>query len=85
MSDFKFLNNIPDSQDANINPIQRNAPAHYFRTNMRREDIPEEQWYSILRQQRQRLAERMWEEGMVSHSIISQDENGFTLITEFLF
>jgi uncharacterized tellurite resistance protein B-like protein len=42
-------------------------------------------WEHLIEEQRKKLIEDMWEQGMISHTIISQDENGFTLRTEIIF
>jgi hypothetical protein len=62
-----------------------NRPAVFLNLMRNRNDIDETEWTQILRRQRIDLIEYMWEQGMVSHTIISQDEFGFTLRTEINF
>ncbi len=62
-----------------------NRPAVFLNMMRNRNDIDEGLWTQMLRRQRVDLIEYMWEQGMVSHTIISQDEFGFTLRTEINF
>ena len=62
-----------------------NRPAVFLNLNRNRDTISDEEWLHLLRQQRVLLIERMWEEGMIRHEVISQDEYGFTLRTEINF
>lgn len=57
-------------------------PAVYTRINRDRDSITDEEWDSIIRQQRHALIEHMWRQRWVTTTTISQDENGFTLRTE---
>lgn len=47
-----------------------------------RSDISDASFADICKEQRLQLIEQMWEDHMVTHTIVSQDENGFTLRTE---
>lgn len=68
------------------NPLSvDDRPAVFLNLNRRREDIPELEWNYILERQRRSLIEFMWNRGNISHTIISQDESGFTLRTEINF
>ena len=94
---FKFLSTKPEEPDYidqdrfaelvgynlrnNIMPVITEVTTH-FRSNVRRQDISDEEWLHILKQQRYRLMDVLFEEGFISHEIISQDENGFSLRTE---
>lgn len=62
-----------------------NRPAVFLNLNRNRDTISDQEWNSIIERQRRQLIEHMWQEGMVLHTIISQDENGFTLRTEINF
>lgn len=62
-----------------------NRPAVFLNLNMNRDSIHEQEWEHILARQRQSLVEHMWREGMIMHTIISEDQYGFTLRTEILF
>jgi hypothetical protein len=65
----------------NIMPVITEVTGH-FRSNVSRQNISDEEWLHILKQQRYRLMDKLFEEGFISHEIISQDENGFSLRTE---
>lgn len=82
---FKFFDNTPDEPDFGENyvpePIDNTV---YLRLERNRDTISDEEWYDILRQEREVLIERMWVQGRISHTIISQDENGLTLRTEII-
>ena len=68
------------------NPLStHNRPAVFLNLNMDRDSIPEQEWNHIIERQRRSLIEYMWQQGMIMHTIISQDQNGFTLRTEILF
>jgi len=62
-----------------------NRPAVFLNLNRNRDTISEQEWNSIIQRQRSQLIEHMWQQGMVIHTIISEDQNGFTLRTEILF
>jgi len=62
-----------------------NRPAVFLSLNRNRDTIDETEWTHTLRRQRVNLIEYMWEQGMISHTIISQDANGFTIRTEINF
>jgi hypothetical protein len=96
MADFKFfakneedeferiLNETFPLADGELpNPVPlTDAPAVYLRLERNRDTISQQEWTHLLRQQRQLLIERMWEQDMIRHTVISQDDNGFTLRTE---
>lgn len=91
---FKFLNkdnelNLPTEERFNELVNHRlttdNRPAVFLRLERNIDTISEDEWNSIIKQQRHLLMNLMWENGMVSHNIISQDENGFSLRTEINF
>lgn len=85
---FKFLNNISetptDNPNYNILSID-NRPAVFINLNRNRIDISELEWDYLLQEQRKNLIDYMWEQGLISHTIISEDENGFSLRTEINF
>lgn len=56
----------------------------FLSLNVNRDNISDEQYQHILRQQRTALIERMWQQGDITHTIVSQDDNGFTLRTEVI-
>jgi len=62
-----------------------NRPAVFLNLNRNRDTISEQEWNSIIQRQRSQLIEYMWQQGMVMHTIISEDNNGFSLRTEILF
>jgi hypothetical protein len=62
-----------------------NRPAVFLNLSRNRDTISEQEWDSIIHAQRRQLIEYMWQQGMVMHTIISEDEYGFTLRTELLF
>ena len=89
---FKFLDqNIPDQpayviEEANQVPLTiDNRPAVFLNLNRNRDTISDQEWNSIIQRQRSQLIEYMWQQGMIMHTIISEDEYGFTLRTEILF
>lgn len=94
---FKFLNKDEEEQPQIINVVVNNEPSEdnrlsinnrpavFLGLNRDRDTISEQEWETILRGQRTHLIERMWEQGMIIQTIISQDENGFTLRTEINF
>jgi hypothetical protein len=85
---FKFLNTneIPDQPEPDyLRLTTDNRPAVFLNLMRNRNDIDESEWTQMLRRQRINLIEYMWEQGMISHTIISQDEHGFTLRTEINF
>ena len=63
----------------------QNRPAVFLNLSRNRDTISEQEWNSIIQQQRVQLMEYMWDQDMVIHTIVSQDEYGFTLRTELLF
>jgi hypothetical protein len=68
------------------NPLSiDNRPAVFLNLNRERDSIPQQEWEHIIARQRQSLIEHMWREGMIMHTIISQDQYGFTLRTEIIF
>lgn len=62
-----------------------NRPAVFLNLNRRRDDISDIEWEYMMMAQRRRLIDHMFEQGMIMHTITSQDENGFSLRTEILF
>ena len=82
---YKFFDTTPDEPDFGENyvpePIDNTV---YLRLERNRDTISDEEWNSIIQRQRTILMDYMWEHGMVSHTIISQDENGLTLRTELI-
>jgi hypothetical protein len=92
---FKFLNTeqSPDQPEyitqERFNELVEhqlnNRPAVFLNLNRNRNTIDETEWTYLLRQQRVNLIEHMWEQGMISHTIVSQDINGFSLRTEINF
>lgn len=94
---FKFFDNkIPDqpatiAQDLFMELVNHNRlsvdnrPAVFLNVRSTRDQIPDQMWEHVIQEQRKKLIEHMWEQGMVSHTIVSQDENGFTLRTEINF
>lgn len=72
---------IPEGELPNPIPLT-DAPAVYLRLERNRDTITPQEYTHLLRQQRQLLIERMWEQDMIRHTVISQDENGFTIRTE---
>ena len=81
---FKFLEqNIPDQPEESPLPVLRD-PSIVLRLNRSRDTISDQEWNSILEHQRRRLIQFMWDQNMISHTIIFQDEYGFSLRTEIL-
>lgn len=62
-----------------------NRPAVFLNLMRDRDTISEQEWNNIIQRQRTILIEHMFQQGMVIHTVISQDENGLTLRTELLF
>ena len=62
-----------------------NRPAVFTRLNRNRDTISEQEWNSIVQREQIKLTEHMYHQGMIMHTIISEDQNGFTLRTEILF
>jgi len=74
---------IPQSETLPRYDPDGTLPPAVFTTILRNRDaISDEEYTHLLREQRRLLIERMWETGQVMHTIVSQDENGFTLRTE---
>ena len=63
-------------------PELHNRPAVFTSILRNRDAISDQEYTHLLRQQRVQLIESMWESGQVMHTIVSQDDNGFTLRTE---
>ncbi len=55
-----------------------------LRVPRNRDDISDEIFGDLCKAQRLQLIEKMWLQRQVTQTIISQDENGFTLRTEIL-
>lgn len=71
--------------DEMMNPTEISLiepPAVYLRLERNRDTISDDEWNSIIQRQRSQLIELMWQQGIVMHTIISQDDNGLTLRTE---
>lgn len=86
MQSFKFLtSNVPDEPEhiefERFRP-QLTEATRILRMNINRNDIGEEQFYQMLRQERTRFMEDLWRNQYVRQEIIYQDEFGFTLRTE---
>lgn len=96
---FKFFNNNEEDLDGPMELVfndPQNITHHfnvqtgdinttvYLRDIRDRNLIPEDEWYDILRTQRNRLIEEIWRNGNIIHEIISQDENGYTLQTRII-
>lgn len=62
-----------------------NRPAVFLNLNRERDSIPQQEWEHILKRQRESLIQYMWQQGMITQTIISQDEYGLTLRTEINF
>jgi hypothetical protein len=62
-----------------------NRPAVFVSIFRNRDNISDEEYAHLLIQQRRNLMDLMWERGNIMHTIVSQDENGFTLRTEINF
>jgi hypothetical protein len=58
------------------------SPAVFTSVLRNRNDISDEAFDDICKAQRVQLIERMFEYLFVTHTIVSQDENGFTIRTE---
>lgn len=68
------------------NPISTdNRPAVFLNLTRNRGTISDNEWNSIIEHQRRQLIDYMWQQGMIMHTIVSEDEYGFTLRTELLF
>jgi hypothetical protein len=94
---FKFLSKDPDQPDYitqerfnelveynlqnDIRPVITEVVSHY-RTTRPINEIGQYEVLHIQKQQRYQLMDKLFEEGFISHQIISQDENGFTIRTE---
>jgi hypothetical protein len=77
---------IPQSETLRRYDPEGELPPAVFTNILRpRDSISDELWMNITRGQRMRLIELMWHQGMIMHTIVSQDDNGFTLRTEILF
>lgn len=62
-----------------------NRPAVFLNLSRDRDTISEQEWNGIIQRQRTLLIEHMFQQGMIIHTIVSQDDNGLTLRTEILF
>jgi hypothetical protein len=68
------------------NPLSTdNRPAVFLTLTTTRDGIPQQEWEHILERQRQSLIQYMWQQGMITQTVISQDEYGLTLRTEINF
>ncbi len=88
MLQIQFPNEgLPDAQAlVRRDDVEGELPPAVFTNILRpRDSISDELWMNITRGQRMRLIELMWHQGMIMHTIVSQDDNGFTLRTEILF
>ena len=62
-----------------------NRSAVFLHLSRNRDNINELEWNHILQKQRKSLIENLWRQGYITHTIISQHENGLTLRTEINF
>lgn len=62
-----------------------NRPAVFLRLERRRNDVSNREYEIVTMNERRKLIEHMYREGMIMHSIVSQDEDGFTIRTEINF
>lgn len=62
-----------------------NRPAVFLQSNRGRDTFSDEEWSYLIKEQRRRLIEHMWEQGLIIQTIVSQDEYGFTLRSEINF
>ena len=62
-----------------------NRPAVFLQLNRGRDTFSDEEWSYLIKEQRRRLIEHMWEQGLIIQTIVSQDEYGFTLRSEINF
>ena len=62
-----------------------NRPSVFLRLERNRDTISENEWNYMIQLERRKLIEYMWEQGMIMQTIISEDENGFSLRTEINF
>jgi len=77
---------VPQTETLRRYDPEGELPPAVFTNILRpRDSISDELWMNITRGQRMRLIELMWHQGMIMHTIVSQDDNGFTLRTEILF
>ena len=85
---FKFLSNIPDEpltfgeMQLTYNVQEEFPQVQYFRDPRNPNDVSDAEWNLILEHERKRLVEAMFINNNIVHTIVSQDENGFTLRTE---
>jgi hypothetical protein len=61
---------------------RQRATALFLNVPRNRNEISDELFADISKAQRVQLIEKMWEDGLITHTIVSQDDNGFTLRTE---
>jgi hypothetical protein len=83
--DFRFLQN--ENKDAQFEGLHDQQPlggrpAVYLSVSHTRDSLSDEQFDDICKAQRLQLIERMFEYLLVTHTIVSQDNIGFTLRTE---
>ena len=64
---------------------RQRATTLFLNVPRNRNEIDDELYADICKAQRVQLIEKMWEDGLVTQTIVSQDENGFTLRTEINF
>lgn len=62
-----------------------NRPAVFHNFDRNRGEISDREFEILIMNERRKLIEYMFREGMIIHTIVSQDENGFTLRTEINF
>lgn len=74
---------IPQSETLRrYDPELHGPPAVFMSVHRNRNDVPDGLFADICKAQRMQLIELMFQDGLVTHTIVSQDENGFTLRTE---
>ena len=64
---------------------RQRATTLFLNVPRNRNEIDNELFADICKAQRVQLIERMFEDALVTQTIVSQDENGFTLRTEINF
>lgn len=75
---------LPDPQalTTRYDPELHGMPGVFLNVQTNRNEMADGLYADICKAQRMILIERMFDDGLVTHTIVSQDENGFTLRTE---
>ena len=74
---------IPQSETLKrYDPELHGKPAVFVIVSRTRDSLSDEQFNDICKEQRVQLIESMLEDHMVTHTIVAQDNIGFTLLTE---